>query len=318
MARTDKYWQHSFRSPGYRETAARHAGAHPAGPQVPDEGQRYCARGEWCASSVIVTDGGEARREPALGFQAFCPRDTLSITRWLGELPGQYAHLAAEIGRPSSGTATVRVPFGPRIPLRVDIDALMRAIAESLISWHERVADAASLSYPPARLSRMRRDGWAIQRAADVMCDRTAALLSLGPLAMRRARSLRDVAEMDDDTVGIVHPDYAAVETDLDGADAGTEIITLRFLARAMLGETRARPEELVGVPCRADGCGWRSVYRAELPSREDEPAWWTECARCGDRMSEDDYREWVKLCAAYERNRIRTPATLENLPGVA
>jgi hypothetical protein len=59
-------------------------------------------------------------------------------------------------------------------------------------------------------------------------------------------------------------------------------------------------------------------VYRAELPSHEDEPVWWTECARCGDRMTETEYREWVALCAAYERHRKREPATLENLPGVA
>ena len=102
---------------------------------------------------------------------------------------------------------------------------------------------------------------------------------------MCRARDLRDVAAMDDDTVGIVHSAFAEINLDMDGADAGMEIINLRYLARATLGETKAKPEELVGVPCRADGCGWRAVYRAELPSREDEPVWWTECARCGDRM---------------------------------
>ena len=135
---------------------------------------------------------------------------------------------------------------------------------------------------------------------------------------MCRARDLRDVATMDDDTVGIVHSAFAEINLEMDGADAGMEIINLRYLARATLGETKAKPEELVGVPCRADGCGWRAVYRAELPSREDEPVWWTECARCGDRMMKTTYREWVALCAAYERNKAKVPAKLENLPGVA
>jgi hypothetical protein len=58
-------------------------------------------------------------------------------------------------------------------------------------------------------------------------------------------------------------------------------------------------------------------VYRAELPSREDEPAFWTECSRCGDKMSEAIYREWTAMCAAYERNKRKVPV-LENLPGVA
>lgn len=291
----------------------------PDGMLTDTEGQRFCARGQWCASSVIVTEGKEIRREAARGYQAFCPRDRISLARWLDELPGQYVHLAAELGKPSSRGALIRVPFGPRIPLRVDIDALMRAIAESLCSWHERVAATAYLTFPEGDDARKRRDAYAVKRAVEVMGGEWLdALLALDRQEMRRACDLRDVAAMDDDTVGVVHSAFAEIDLDMDGADAGMEIINLRYLARAILGETRAKPEELVGVPCRADGCGWRSVYRAELPSHEDEPVWWTECARCGDRMSEADYREWTALCAAYERNKVRVPATLENLPGVA
>ena len=46
----------------------------------------------------------------------------------LEELPGQYAHLHTELGNPAVRARPVRVPFGPRIPIRVDIDVLMRAI----------------------------------------------------------------------------------------------------------------------------------------------------------------------------------------------
>lgn len=308
MPRTDKYWQYSF------QTSA----SQPSRP-VPEEGQRPCARGDWCASSEIIADGKEVHRQPALGYQAFCPRDSISIGRWLDEIPGQYSHLAEEIGNPSMRGTLIRMPFGPRIPLRVDIDALMRAITESLVSWHERVAAEARLSFPEGNNVQARRDAEAVRVAVDAIGgERIGALFALEAQPMLRAYDLRDVAAMDDDTVGIVHSAYAEVFQDMDGAAAGNEIINLRFLARAVLGETKARPEELVGVPCRADGCGWRTVYRAELPSREDEPVWWTECARCGDRMDEPTYREWVALCAAYERNRMKTPATLENLPGVA
>lgn len=306
---------YSFRSAdfsGHREH--KYGGASAAPPAGLTEGQRPCARGEWCASPVMAADGGETRREGAPGYQAFCARDELAIGRWLGELPEQYVHLSGELGKPSARGRTVRVPFGPRIALRADVDALMRAIAESLVSWHERVAAIGRLSFPEDR----RRDGRAVADAVDVLKPRLTVLLALQREPMRRAIDLRDVAALPDDAEGIVHCAFAEHDADLDGTDAGLEIISLRHLARALLGETRDRPEELTGVPCRADGCGWRSVYRAELPSSEDEPAWWSECARCRDRMTEAEYREWVSLVAAYERNRIRTPAVLENLPGVA
>ena len=312
---TRKLLGYSFRFglPRNRPQAAG-PGAAPV-PVTPTEGQRYCARGTWCASSVIITEGKETHREAALGYQSFCPRDTLSVGRWLDELPAQYVHLAAELGKPSARGALIRVPFGPRIGLRVDVDALMRAITESLCSWHERVAAISHLTFPEDR----RRDMYAVQRAVDVIGgERLGVLLALEPQPMRRTCDLRDLAAMDDDTIGVVHSAFAEINRDMDGAAAGMEIINLRYLARATLGETKAKPEELVGVPCRADGCGWRTVYRAELPSHEDEPVWWTECARCGDRMDEATYREWVALCAAYERNKVRTPARLENLPGVA
>jgi hypothetical protein len=34
--------------------------------------------------------------------------------------------------------------------------------------------------------------------------------------------------------------------------------------------------------------------------------------------MDDAEYSDWVALCAAYERHRVKVPATLENLPGVA
>ncbi len=292
-----------------------------------DDGQRPCARGEWCASStVIFTADGTAHRLAALGPRAFCDRDRLLVGRHLRELPVQYLHLKAELGKPAARGRSVRIPFGPRIPIRADVDALMALIAESLVSWHERVAASPrlQLTFPPGNLSRMRRGAVAVSRAAGTLAGHLDdygfldVMLALEPEPMTRACDLRDLATLADSAEGIVHSAFAELDLDLDGADAGLEVLHLRHLARAMLGETKARPEELVGVPCRADGCGWRAVYRAELPSHEDEPVWWTECARCGDRMDETTYREWVALAAAYERNRVKVPATLENLPGVA
>jgi len=282
----------------------------------PDEdGLRDCARGNWCAACERVTENGETYRLPARSYQPFCPRDRRLLEADLGQMPAQFVHLAAEIGNPARNGQAIHVPFGPRIPIRLDLDNLMRAIVESLSCWHERIADTGSLSYPYTRLSKLQRQMVAVQRAMEVLVHRVDALLSLD--AQPAGRTKRVVSERD--------PKGRSTEDvyewdDLDGIDAGMEIFTLRYLSRAILGETHARPEELVGVPCRdpLGTCGWRSVYRAELPSREGDPVFWSECARCGDRMTEDEYREWVALCAAYERNRRKEPARLDNLPGVA
>ena len=65
-------------------------------------------------------------------------------------------------------------------------------------------------------------------------------------------------------------------------------------------------------MPCRADGCGLRALARAEPPSDPADPGSYSECQACGDRMDDAAYTEWVALCAAYERHRVRVPATLE------
>lgn len=251
-------------------------------------------------------------------FRSFCDRDRDDIARCLGEMPRQYLHLQAELGNPSHHGQMIRVPFGPRVPLRVDIDALMRLMDETLSSWHERVADVARLHFPPADLSRQRRGGFAVKRATDTLEAHLDALLTLRPEPVARAYDLRDLAKLPDDVPGIVHAVYASVWLDLGGEDAGLEILHLHYLARSILGETRAKPTELAGVPCRADGCGLRALALAEPPSDPADPGFWSECMACGDRLTEADYFEWVAICAAYERHRVRTPAMLENLPDVA
>jgi hypothetical protein len=311
---------------GQRISRKRRAEAHPepavaiariAPPQrsePDDDGKRPCARGDWCSGYEIVDEDGKARRVPGRGYQPFCPKDRRQLETDLEQMPSQFVHLAAEIGNPVKNGQMIRVPFGPRIPIRVDIDTLMRAVVESLSSWHERIADTDSLTYPYARLSRFQRQMIAVRDAGRVLVFRVDPLLALGKQPMGRTRKV--ITERD--PKGRASEDTLEFE-ELDGADAGMEIFTLRYLCRAVLGETKARPEELLGVPCRQwEECGRMALRRAELPSDPAAPVWWSECAACGDRLTEDEYREWVALCAAYERNRRKVPATLENLPGVA
>lgn len=278
----------------------------------PDEdGKRDCYRGQWCAGYEIVTEDGHAKRRPARVYQPFCPKDRRMLEADLAQMPAQFIHLAAEIGNPVKNGQMIRMPFGPRIPIRIDIDTLMRAIVESLSSWHERVADAGSLTYPSASLSRLQRQMVAVRNAERILVHRVDPLLALGMEPMWRTR--RVITERD--PKGRSTEDVAVNEY-LDGADAGMEIFTLRYLCRAALGETRAKPEELLGVPCRREECDKLALRRAELPPDPDAPAWWSECSACGDRLSEEEYRDWTRRYARWAEGK--TVPVLENLPGVA
>ncbi len=300
-------------------------------PSGTTEGQRPCARGEHCArSTVTVLNDGTTRREPALGYQAFCPGDEAAIASALAGMPGQYAHLLAEIGNPSRRGQVIRVPFGPRIPIRLDIDSLTRFTREILSCWEERVRTTANRNPLDTEESRRRRGLVAVRDSARMLGENLSALLALQPEPVDRTMDLMEARRIAEDGLwahlldGTIHVSriagMAGIIAVLDGAHAGIEILTLEYLGRAVLGQTRQRPEELEGVPCRdPEGiCGWRTLVRAELPSREDEPAWWSLCTRCGDKMTETEYREWTALCAAYEKHRARTPETLEELPVVA
>lgn len=263
MAR-DKYWQHSFRTT-------------PSQPERPtaDEGQRYCARADWCASSVIVTEDGKTRRDPALGYQAFCIRDREHIARSLDEIPALYTRLHAELGE--KGTAhgeRVSMSRSAPLPLNTSVDALMRSITEALYSWHERVAAVARLSFPSADLSRRRRDAIAVDQAVTVLGGHLDALLALGSEDMWRTR-----------------PEGLQME-ELDGAAAGLEILSLHYRIRAVIGETRPHSETFDGIPCRA--CEDMALERAEPPSDPDAAAKKSRCASCGDTMDDEEFGAWA------------------------
>jgi hypothetical protein len=240
---------------------------------------------------------------PARGPRAFCAPDKGKIANALAELPRLYVSLSAELGSPSQASTATRSPFGPRLPLRGDIEAIMRAYAEVLTSWHERVAAVASLASPPEPHrdgSPSARPSWYVDRAVKVLKPRLDALLALQPEPMRRAISLRDLALMPEGTDGVVRSVYAAVMIDLSGADAGLEVLALQRLAGRALGETRQRPVELLGVPCRDPECDMLALRRAELPSDPAEDPDWSECTVCGDRMTETEYRDWTRRYARW------------------
>jgi hypothetical protein len=312
---------YSFRSGDFR--GSRHpdrAAAHV--PSGTTEGQHPCARGTLCAAARNTEHpDGTKERIAAPTYQAFCQACTDRIVAALTDLPGAWARIEAEYGTPvRRSDQAVRVPFGPSVPIRLDLDALQREAPPVIGGWAARVRSVPGLQLSdPQHADPGTLEGFA--EACRTLRLFPSSLLSLQPKWMTRTYRL----PLDEDTGALIADleilragdDFITVQVLCDGTTAGSEILGLQWRSAAVLGELRTKPQELIGVPCRADGCGRMSLVRADPPPDPDDPGWYSICLRCRDRMSEEDYRDWVALCAAYEKHR-RTVPSLENLPGVA
>src|SRR5262249_22053312 len=120
---TPPRWAYSFRSSDFSgETRREHADTGPL------DGNP-CRQGQFCAGAITVRGEADTEtRQGAATYQAFCPSDRGKVATALDALPRDYAALAADLGNPGQQAGAVRSPFGPRIPLRLGSEALMRAI----------------------------------------------------------------------------------------------------------------------------------------------------------------------------------------------
>jgi hypothetical protein len=269
--------------------------------QADDEGKHDCALGSWCHAATRDDDGNW---HPALTFQAFCSACRGRVATCLDELPFACVRMLVQIGqRPRTGKA-VRVPPGPREPIRLEVDALVREMAAVLGSWHERVADVARLSAPDMEAA-SRHPVEAVRDAAKVLGAHLDALLALPAEPMVRVfyspKAAQEQAEGRDSSKPwsapgedgrVTRSGEAYLLPSLSGEHAGREILDLHHRARKVTGETKARPESFDGVPCRT--CEAMSLERAEPPSDPKRPAGHSRCAGCGDTMDRKTYDEWV------------------------
>ena len=281
--RRERYWVHS------------------APDEIGDD-LKPCARGVWCLERSVEIAEGQQVITPALTPRAFCEADRTDIAAKLKDLPFLSVALTLALRTPAKGTVLIRVPFGPRLPIRVDVDALLRLTVEVTASWHARVAQVARLTHVDvgyARSVALAQGPVLVDRSSKVLAGHLTTLFGLPAERMPRPAPIVPVlpgAELPDTitTTGVFE------WHDLDGAWAGNELVRLHHLASAAVGVNEPKPERLPGVPCRQRRCDAFTLRRAPMPQRPEDTVYWSECYVCGDMMTEPEYRQWTKRYAIY------------------
>lgn len=157
------------------------------------------------------------------------------------------------------------------IPLRLDIEALQRAIWWVTTTWAEILADREHLSH----LSKRVRDGWAVNWACGIIEPRITALAQIP------TQELADYPLTTEDDA-LRHRGLALV--DASGAEGVLHLMWLHDRARSLLGLTK-RVRKLPGH-CQQRKCG-----RAELTQEEGSDT--VRCGHCGHAMTYDDYERY-------------------------
>jgi hypothetical protein len=305
-------------------------------PAPPERGgdQRDCGRGDYCSSDKAVTRWADGQREvtPDTSYQAFCDTDRAEIRDALAAFPARWDDLAAELGEHGAGSQDRhgKMASAP-MEYRGDVDALMRLLADTVLSWHARVAliPAAGVEPFPGLDSGTRfRCGHRI--LSEASADLTPRLDALIGLPAERMLRTVTAACWDDLLAGTpeacarfpgalrkftLESGEVVISTLLDGARAGLEILHLDYRCRDILGETDPKPETLDGVRCyRCQEVN--TLVRAELPEKPGDPEYWSRCRKrsCGHQMTEAEYRRHVGRLFAAEGGRIITPV-LEDIP---
>lgn len=248
-----------------------------------------CTRDTRCAGRRITVEAGERTITPARAYGPFCAACQAKIATCLGELPVAYDLLAAETAQMHRASISGgHMPFGPRLPFDARYDELTRRIAETLLSWCERVRTVARLSVLDTQTSRRVNGSAAVTNAVRLLSGHLSVLLALEAEAM--FRSVPHASMPDDVTL-----------LELGGRDAGDEILDLHRRAQLLLGEVVRQREILEGVPCRK--CEHMSLQRAEPPSDPEREAMWSECRDCHDLMPKAEFDGWAKRYAAWAQS---------------
>lgn len=224
-----------------------------------------CRYGDHCRSRNVAT------REPAeatpRGLCLACERHGQYA---ISQLTRDWLTLSVSIGKPISGFGngipTSKASEAP-LPLRVDIDELMRHIVWILDIWSHAVRIKVQLYTPPPGNIRPHK---LILQAVNVLTAHYNVFLALDKMEY--------IAYTGDDTIG-------------DGLDGIGELIQLHHRARLTVGESRAWEER--DMPCPLpDGCGVSALGRWVGESAYGED--YIQCANCGWHCTVEQYAMYV------------------------
>lgn len=229
------------------------------------DGMRECARAGRCSDPRIDTTGGKTTRLPALTPRAFCDSCRGAIARALDALPLLFVRVHMELGgiRGEAGGPVVSVSKSAPVPLSLAADELIRLILATLVSWEERVRTVARLSELDTATSRRRRDGAILTQAWTILSAHLDALLALEPEPMIRDGEL----------------------VELDGADAGLDVLYLAWRCEALLTETTKSARHLP-TPCGS--CGFCELYEVLA----DGQFVGARCRQCGADYTAQTYKD--------------------------
>ncbi|MFD9949717.1 hypothetical protein ACFWYW_55475 [Nonomuraea sp. NPDC059023] len=253
-----------------------------------------CARDTHCTDRQVVIACGERIQQPAWTYRTFCERDRTGLIKAITDLPHQYVALYQALPPAGGVGPKVSGSKNPPLPLRADVEALMRDMVHVVCSWHEIVSAVAQLAEQGPK-----RHGRALSDACRGLAARVDALLALDPWPVARYLPIHEAAQLAGHVTGFVHPSagYAVVNQDLDGGDAGMELLRLHARCRSVLGLTRRR--DLLPVPCHA--CGHVAIYREENVEGMQDEAY---CGRCGETYTGAQWRLLQRL--TYEEELAR------------
>lgn len=239
---------------------------HSAPDEYTEDGQRECARGDRCSDPRLETVDGKTVRRPALTYQPFCPQDRQAVAKALHDLPELWVRVHQRLDKTFAtrmGGPIVTVSKTAPVPIHLGADELLRLVLAVLVSWEERVRDVARLAPLDTHKSRYRRDGAILTQAWTILAAHLDALLALPADMMARGDEL----------------------VELDGADAGLELLDLAHRCRRLLTDNRQPARHLSGVYC---DCGWPELYEA---LDDDGQMAGAECRQCRAVYDMDAYK---------------------------
>ncbi|PXY25159.1 hypothetical protein BAY59_24345 [Prauserella coralliicola] len=208
-----------------------------------------------------------------------CPTCTRHVERAIAELPRDYVELSLQLGKTGS-------PVGDKVsgsrdtptPIRLGVEATMRAIAHEAQVWAESVGEVLNTAWD-TQTARDSRPGAVLQRACTLLAGSVSALLAL-----------RGV----DHLVGDDRDGYVPVTR--DGVDGALVLADLHQRARFILGKTRI----VHRLPAPCPRCESTALER---PDGSDT----ITCSACLRVYSWDEYQRLC--CALADRREIADAA---------